>query len=230
MKKLISIVMALCLMLCLASCEGDPISGTTGDAHLTEYAARSGTDLDYIMCSQLILVCADGAQARVDCYERGADGSFEAVAGLSDMPGFVSAQGLTDSKQDNDIRTPTGLHILGHALGCMPNPDTELEYVELDADSCWITDPDSPDYNTFVQDGELSANGLRFASEPEKYAYGVLVSYNTDPVVRGRGTAFFFHCGSEPTDGGIALETDDMRALVAWLRPDGLACTLICEV
>jgi L,D-peptidoglycan transpeptidase YkuD (ErfK/YbiS/YcfS/YnhG family) len=51
----------------------------------------------------------------------------------------------------------------------------------------------------------------------------VVVGYNTDPVVAGRGSAIFLHIWKgpgQPTAGCVAMEEADLERIVAWLDPD----------
>ena len=52
------------------------------------------------------------------------------------------------------------------------------------------------------------------------YEYAVVIGYNTNPVVKGNGSAIFLHVwrGPEaPTAGCVALDRSDLVALLAWL-------------
>ena len=53
------------------------------------------------------------------------------------------------------------------------------------------------------------------------YKYGIVVEYNTNPVVKGRGSAIFFHNLGWPctTTGCVALQEGNLRELLEWLNP-----------
>ena len=49
-----------------------------------------------------------------------------------------------------------------------------------------------------------------------------MVEYNTDPVVKGAGSAIFIHvwCGERlPTQGCVALAESDILRVLGWLEP-----------
>jgi L,D-peptidoglycan transpeptidase YkuD (ErfK/YbiS/YcfS/YnhG family) len=46
------------------------------------------------------------------------------------------------------------------------------------------------------------------------------MDYNRDPVIAGRGSAFFLHVSEgKPTQGCISMPAPDMKWLVRWLDP-----------
>ena len=54
------------------------------------------------------------------------------------------------------------------------------------------------------------------------YRLGVVVGYNTDPVVAGLGSAIFLHIWKgpgQPTAGCVAMAESDLERIVAWLDP-----------
>jgi len=58
--------------------------------------------------------------------------------------------------------------------------------------------------------------------DDELYQLGVVVGYNTDPVVAGRGSAVFLHVWRGPgtsTAGCVAMNQADLEQIVAWLDP-----------
>jgi L,D-peptidoglycan transpeptidase YkuD (ErfK/YbiS/YcfS/YnhG family) len=54
----------------------------------------------------------------------------------------------------------------------------------------------------------------------EAYRYAVVIDYNRDPVVPGRGSAFFIHVSEgKPTQGCISMRQSDLKSLMRWLDP-----------
>jgi L,D-peptidoglycan transpeptidase YkuD (ErfK/YbiS/YcfS/YnhG family) len=54
------------------------------------------------------------------------------------------------------------------------------------------------------------------------YKYGIVVEYNMNPVIKGHGSAIFFHLwrGNEkPTEGCVALSEEDLVTILRWLNP-----------
>jgi L,D-peptidoglycan transpeptidase YkuD (ErfK/YbiS/YcfS/YnhG family) len=58
--------------------------------------------------------------------------------------------------------------------------------------------------------------------EDDLYKYGIVVEYNTNPVIKGYGSAIFFHLwkgGGKPTEGCIALSEENLIRIIRWLDP-----------
>ena len=83
-------------------------------------------------------------------------------------------------------------------------------------------DPSSPLYNTW-QEGPpagrwSSAEALWTITQ--SYWHAVVIDYNRAPVVPGKGSAMFVHVRNEnPTSGCVAVDLDQMVALIRWLDP-----------
>ncbi len=81
----------------------------------------------------------------------------------------------------------------------------------------WCDDPADAAYNRLV--------GLPYPGRHERlwredglYDLVIVVGYNDDPPVAGRGSAIFIHAaapGYAPTEGCVALELGDLLALAA---------------
>ena len=54
------------------------------------------------------------------------------------------------------------------------------------------------------------------------YKYCMVIEYNTHPVVKGKGSAIFFHVADEkysPTAGCVAIAEKDMLQFLKWFKP-----------
>jgi L,D-peptidoglycan transpeptidase YkuD (ErfK/YbiS/YcfS/YnhG family) len=50
----------------------------------------------------------------------------------------------------------------------------------------------------------------------------MVIEYNTQPVVKGKGSAIFFHVADEkysPTSGCVAIAEKDMLQYLNWFKP-----------
>jgi L,D-peptidoglycan transpeptidase YkuD (ErfK/YbiS/YcfS/YnhG family) len=92
----------------------------------------------------------------------------------------------------------------------------------LDGD-VWVDDLDSPDYNRWVKkDLTKAASFELMRRKDDRYKYGLVVEYNTRPVVKGNGSAIFIHVWKNEdtaTSGCVAMAEADILRLLAWLDP-----------
>ncbi len=122
-------------------------------------------------------------------------------------------------KREGDGRTPSGLFGLGSAFGYPPSVDTGMAYRQTGEDDFWVNDIDSPDYNRWVR-GARKAAVEKMRRDDDLYKYGIVVEYNTDPVVRGLGSAIFFHVwksAGAPTEGCVSMSEEAMLLILGWL-------------
>lgn len=50
----------------------------------------------------------------------------------------------------------------------------------------------------------------------------MVVEYNMNPIIKGNGSAIFFHLGVKKpyfTAGCVAIDEDNMKSIVNWLDP-----------
>ncbi len=50
----------------------------------------------------------------------------------------------------------------------------------------------------------------------------MVIEYNTHPVLKGKGSAIFFHLADEvytPTAGCVAIQEKEMLPILSWLKP-----------
>ena len=101
--------------------------------------------------------------------------------------------------------------------------NTRLSYRQAGDDDIWVDDGNSPDYNRWVRKGETSATSFeKVKLNDDRYKYGIVIEYNTDPVVKGAGSAIFIHVRrgeNMPTLGCVALSESDILQVLGWLEP-----------
>jgi L,D-peptidoglycan transpeptidase YkuD (ErfK/YbiS/YcfS/YnhG family) len=176
--------------------------------------------------SQILLVSVDSflfltsvsvyALEKRDGDWRQALGPIKAVAGRN---GFAPK----GEKREGDGRTPTGLYRLGTAFGYPSSAGTKMPYRQAQADDLWVDDPASPDYNRWVKQSETRAASYeKMKRDDDLYKYGIVIEYNTDPIVPGFGSAIFLHiwAGKRSTTAGcIAVSEEDILKILGWLDP-----------
>ncbi|HVB17312.1 MAG TPA: L,D-transpeptidase family protein [Stellaceae bacterium] len=147
-----------------------------------------------------------------------------------DAPAACGRAGVTADKREGDGASPLGTYPLVRAYyrpDRVEPPPTGLPLVALRANDAWVDDPADPHYNRLValpypasHEAMWRADGL--------YDLVVVIGYNTDPPVPGRGSAIFLHVAQPdfaPTAGCIAVARDVLSGLISLLGP-GSAITI----
>lgn len=179
--------------------------------------------------SSQVLAVADPVPGSVDtflwAFEKTEQG-WRQVPGLGPIPAVVGRKGLSafDGKREGDGMTPRGIYALKMVFGYAAGVDTRMPYRQSVADDVWIDDPASPRYNHWVKGIPAHESHERMRRDDALYQLGIVIGYNTDPVVAGRGSAIFLHVWKgpgQPTSGCVAVDASDLARIAAWLDPRG---------
>ncbi len=139
----------------------------------------------------------------------------------------IGRNGFSASHREGDGTTPQGVFTITEAFGSQkPLDGVRLPYKKTDLNSWWVSDPDSPQYNT-PQAGPSNGRwresfGERLADNKyaTAYRYAAVIDYNRAPVVPGRGSAIFLHVGgNDPTSGCVAINEGDLTRILKWIDP-----------
>lgn len=111
------------------------------------------------------------------------------------------------AKREGDGRSPSGVYSFGHGFGG-GDPGSTTGYREITQRSCWVDEPGST-YNTWQETDDCRGEQLAdYVSQ--QYAQGIVISYNTDEPVAGKGSAIFLHASGDGATAGcvsVAEET-----------------------
>ncbi|MEV7389784.1 L,D-transpeptidase family protein [Streptomyces sp. NPDC091215] len=136
------------------------------------------------------------------------------------------AKGLVEGveRQQGTNTTPTGLYDLPFGFGLQAAPaGTAVEYRAVTADSWWCQDNDSSSYNRWVEPlpGDCrAAESERLSSYTAQYAHALVIGFNYQQPVRGRGAGIFLHVnGAGATAGCVSVPVDAMRRILQWADP-----------
>jgi L,D-peptidoglycan transpeptidase YkuD (ErfK/YbiS/YcfS/YnhG family) len=136
----------------------------------------------------------------------------------------VGPAGIGHKKGEGDGMTPVGVFPLRRVFwraDRTEKPRTFLPERALQPNDGWCDFPGDPNYNKLVKHPyPVSAEHLWLDSHV--YDIIVIVGFNDDPVVPGKGSAIFLHLAREaypPTAGCVALTDHDLRAALAQFRP-----------
>jgi len=127
-----------------------------------------------------------------------------------------------NKKMEGDGKTPNGLYALGQLYSYEATIDTKIPFQQVDSLDKWIDDSTSNDYNKYVR-GETTAKSFEnLKLKSIDYKYCMVIEYNTQPVIKGKGSAIFFHVADEkysPTAGCVAIAEKDMLQFLKWFKP-----------
>lgn len=134
----------------------------------------------------------------------------------------IGKNGFADSgmKKEGDGKTPTGAFKLGTAFGYDNHINTKMPYRQSTENDFWIDDVNSDKYNTWITGQTDSKSFERMKRKDHLYKYGIVIEYNTNPIVKGNGSAIFMHVWRAPgkkTAGCIAMSEDDIVKILEWL-------------
>lgn len=141
-------------------------------------------------------------------------------------PARFGANGLVEggSRKQGTNTTPTGLYDLPFAFGTRAAPEgTHVTYRPVLETSWWCQDNDSDAYNRWVDPLPAdcrAAESEHLVSYPTQYAYGLVIGFNYDRPVHGRGAGIFLHVnGRAATAGCVSVPEDAMRRILRWAEP-----------
>ena len=155
----------------------------------------------------------------LSCWEQAA-GQWRQVSGpvavMLGKNGVISP----DRKTEGDGCVPAGTYALQRVFGYDSTADTNLQYHPLTEDDYWVDDPASAAYNQLVKGRPASGSFETMRRGDGMYRLGIVVEYNTEPIIPGKGSAIFIHIWRAPgvtTLGCVAMDESSMRELVKWL-------------
>lgn len=129
---------------------------------------------------------------------------------------------LENEKIEGDQLSPTGLFKLGMLFTYLEKPATKMPFIKTTADDKWIDDPESEDYNTHVRGSTQAKSFERMKLRSDAYKYCMVIEYNTNPVVKAKGSAIFIHLNrwsEEATAGCVGLMENEMKEIIKWMNP-----------
>ncbi|MDD5149251.1 MAG: L,D-transpeptidase family protein [Flavobacterium sp.] len=129
---------------------------------------------------------------------------------------------LSNQKIEGDGKSPTGIFRLGKLFSYEKQTNTLLENQQTTKDDKWIDDVNSPDYNKHVSGDTDAKSYENLLLSNDAYKYCTVIEYNTNPVVKGKGSAIFFHLATKVpnfTSGCIAINEEYMKSMIDWLDP-----------
>ena len=144
---------------------------------------------------------------------------FEPIHAVAGRNGFADA----GEKKEGDGKTPSGIFPLKTTFGYAETVKTKMPYRQVLADDIWVDDVNADDYNQWGKKQETLATSYEMMKrDDDLYKYGIVIEYNTDPVIKGNGSAIFLHiwkCPGLPTAGCVAVSEENILKILDWLDP-----------
>jgi L,D-peptidoglycan transpeptidase YkuD (ErfK/YbiS/YcfS/YnhG family) len=173
---------------------------------------------------QVVTVVANSpaaTTATLTAWQRIAGIWFRAYGPVS---AYVGTDGVGQASETTS-HTPAGVWTLTEAFGIQANNGTRLPYRQVDTSDWWVSDTNSPYYNTHYRcaPGTCPFNeaaGEDLGKAGTAYNHAVVIDYNRHPAVPGAGSAFFLHVSTgRPTAGCVSIPTNDLDFVMRWLDP-----------
>ena len=131
----------------------------------------------------------------------------------------IGLNGKTNSKSEGDKKTPVGKFNLG-PLYYRPDrekkPKTKLTCIKITKNMNWCNDSTSKKYYNRLISKNKKIKYEKLYRRDYKYDLMIPVSYNSNPVRLGKGSAIFLHLTKnyKPTAGCIALNKKDFTIML----------------
>lgn len=185
-------------------------SNATFESEFDHYLSRKGID-----SKQVIVVeskSTTSIYAKLTMYEK-VNNNWKRTLTTNAVLG---KNGVASNKREGDGKTPTGIFPLRDAFGTNTKPkNVTYPYTKTTDNDYWVDDPNSSDYNQWVTYGgnpSLKWNSYERLAVP-LYRHAVIIGYNENPIVKGKGSAIFLHVwknSSSPTLGCIAIAENQL--------------------
>lgn len=207
-----SVLFILWAMLCLAGC------GSHYAKVIDANAALIGNSTQLIIVGNEELSSAQAAAAGFEFIGGNWVPVTAAVSASVGRSGFARL----GEKREGDGKTPSGVFALGTAFGYGESASVKMPYRQATEEDFWVDDAQSSAYNTWVKGLPVAVSFEKMRRDDDLYKYGIVIEYNTGPVVKGLGSAIFMHIWKaygESTSGCVALSEPDLLGIMNWLDP-----------
>ena len=131
----------------------------------------------------------------------------------------IGKNGITSSKKEGDGCTPLGKYSLGTIYFRKDKvilPKLNLPKMVIDKNTGWCDDINSYEYNKAIT-FPFEHSAERFFRNDDIYDIICIIKYNSNPVIKGKGSAIFIHVARDDysgTEGCIALCKEDLITIL----------------
>ena len=140
----------------------------------------------------------------------------------------LGVNGVTTNKREGDGCTPVGSfplrQVFFRADKIGTDVNTYLDKTRTKPNFGWCDDPENVYYNQFVQLPFSYSHENLWLTDSCAYDLLAVIGYNDDPIVKGLGSAIFFHVTEDygPTAGCVALSFENLKYVLANIDPYSL--------
>lgn len=124
-------------------------------------------------------------------------------------------------KVEGDKKSPTGIYTITQYFSKFPKFDANLERIKVTSKTIWVDDPKDKMYNKYCEQNPASPKqGEKLIRTDGQYDYVMVINYNTEQPVRGKGSAIFFHVWTRlggGTAGCVAVEKQHILKIFKWI-------------
>ena len=144
--------------------------------------------------------------------------------GVGKKRAAIGPAGIAVKGGEGDGITPRGrfaVREIFYRADRLAAPRLSLPLRAIAPDDGWCDAPRDPNYNRLVK-LPYPASAEQMWRDDHLYDLVVVLGYNDDPVVPGKGSAIFLHLAKPdyaPTQGCVALTYADLLAALEQLRP-----------
>ncbi len=147
-------------------------------------------------------------------------------------PCAIGKSGASFDKTEGDHKTPLGkfplIEIYWRADRIPEMPKLQLPGRALTQKDGWCDDPDYSGYNFLIKLPHTARHEIMWRDDGA-YDIVVVIGYNRNPTIRGRGSAIFLHCTRDDGNGGflgtegcVAIPCADLLKIIPEFTPQTL--------
>ncbi|PIR98578.1 MAG: hypothetical protein COT88_00945 [Candidatus Colwellbacteria bacterium CG10_big_fil_rev_8_21_14_0_10_41_28] len=141
----------------------------------------------------------------------------------------IGRSGVTNNKAEGDGGSPAGcfpIRKIFFRKDKISVPETSFVIEAIGDDMGWSDDPEREEYNTLIK---LPYEGSheKLWREDDLYDLIVVLGYNDDPPISGKGSAIFMHVARPvytPTEGCVALSLENLKEILEKAGRDTRVC------
>ena len=127
--------------------------------------------------------------------------------------------GIRKKKKEGDNITPKGIYKIikiYYRDDRIKKISSKFKLIKITKNMGWCDDPKSKKYNQLIKLPNRYSHE-KFFKKDNSYDLIVILNYNTNPIIKNKGSAIFIHIAKKnykSTAGCIALKKDDLLKLI----------------